>query len=69
MSDPDDVPDAFRLYAALGVAILALEMVADDRFSDPRATARASLNVLRKRHPCINELMAETAAVMGSKLG
>jgi hypothetical protein len=39
-----------RLYAALSVSVLALELIADAALDDPRSTAVIALEHLRERY-------------------
>lgn len=50
----DDLPEAVRLHAALAVACLALRLIADDTLP-AQATARATLDLLRRKHPDARE--------------
>lgn len=64
MPDDDgdvDVPEAIRAHAALAVAILALELIADASIDDVRggaAMARAALGHLYRKHPVSREHIA-----------
>lgn len=63
----DDMPEAIRLHAALAVAVLALELIADDANLNHPAMARAALNHLRRRHPVSLEHMDPSRrAAMGA---
>jgi len=59
---PDDEPEVFRLHSALGVAILALEMIAD-AVDGRHVMARAALNHLRRRHPVAVEHMSKSREI------
>lgn len=52
---PDDEPEAVRLHAALAVAVLALELIADDGRLNHPAMARAALGHLARHHPVSRE--------------
>jgi hypothetical protein len=51
VSDIHDPDDPQAVYVALGVAILALNLIADDRLNlDPRLVARSALRQLREKY-------------------
>jgi hypothetical protein len=50
-TDADELPEAIQLHAALALACLALDLIANDELSDPKRGAEAAITVLRRDYP------------------
>ena len=58
--DPDDeLPEVIKLHAALAVAVLGLDLIATGVPTDPQAAARATLDILRRKHPVAADVLKD----------